>query len=176
LAIRWSTRCPQCRSVQLTRVRDHAFASEWRCVRCARVFVSPSVSVVLIDTDETRRVKLASCLAREDIPVRAATCLADLETWPVGEVLVTNVRSLSRFETGAQYVLVLADSDEERAAAAAITHGPATVITGEPASLLAMLHTIAKANHGVPPDSRTDDRRGGPPERRRHTRRDRRSR
>ena len=115
-----------------------------------------------------------SCLAREDIPVRAATYLAELETWPVGKVLVTSIRSLSQFETGAQHVVVLADSDEERAAAA-ITDGPATVITGEPASLLATLRTIAKANRGVPPDSGTDDRRGGPPERRRHTRRDRRS-
>ena len=167
--------CPQCASVRLTRVRDHAFAIEWRCVRCARVFVSPLVSVVLIDTDETRRVNLASCLEHEDIPVRTATCLADLETWPVGEVLVTNVRSLSRFETGARYVVVLAESDEERIAANAMTDGP-TTITSEPASLLAALRTIAKANHGVPPGSGTDDRRGGPPERRRHTRRDRRSR
>jgi len=139
------------------------------------VFVSPLVSVVLIDTDETRRVKLVSCLTREDIPVRAATCLADLETWPVGEVLVTNVRSLWRFETGAQHVVVLADSDKERAAAAAITHESATVITGEPTSLLTTLRTIATGNRGVPPSSDTDDRRGGPPERRRHTRRDRRS-
>ena len=168
-------RCPQCASIQLTRVRDHAFALEWRCVRCARVFVSPLVSVVLIDTDERRRVKLVSCLAREDIPVRAATYLADLETWPVGKVLVTSIRSLSQFETGAQHVVVLADSDEERAAAAAITHGPTTVITGEPTSLLTTLRAIAKANHGRPTDSGTDDRRGGPPERRRHTRRDRRS-
>ncbi len=87
---------------------------------------------------------------------------------------MTNIRSLSQFETGAQHVVVLADSGEELAAAA-ITHGPATVITGEPTSLLATLRTIAKANRGVPPDSGTDDRRGGPPERRRHTRRDRRS-
>ena len=169
-------RCPQCASVRLTRVRDHAFAIEWRCVRCARVFVSPLVTVVLIDTDETRRVNLASCLAREDIPVRAATCLADLETWPVGEVLVTNVRSLSRLEMGAQHVVVVADSDAERIAANAMTDGPATVITGEPTSLLATLRTIAKANHSDPTGSGTDDRRGGPPERRRHTRRDRRSR
>jgi hypothetical protein len=133
------------------------------------------VAVVLIDTDETRRVKLASCLARKDIPVRAATCLADLETWPGGEVLVTNVRSLSRLEMGAQHVVVLADSDEERIAANAMTGAPATVITGEPASLLATLRTIAKANHSDPTGSGTDDRRGGPPERRRHTRRDRRS-
>jgi hypothetical protein len=140
------------------------------------VFVSPLVTVVLIDTDETRRVKLTSCLAGEDIPVRAATWLADLETWPVGEVLVTNVRSLSRLEMGAQHVIVLADSDEERVAVNAMTDGPATVITGEPASLLATLRTIAKDNLGVPPGSGTDDRRGGPPERRRHTRRDRRSR
>jgi hypothetical protein len=161
--------------MQLTRVRDHAFALEWRCVRCARVFVSPSVSVVLIDTDETRRVKLVSSLTREDIPVHTAACLADLETWPVGKVLVTNVASLLRFETGAQHVVVLADSDEERATAAAITDGPATVITGEPTSLLATLRIIAKANRGDPASSGRDDRRGGPPERRRYTRRDRRS-
>ena len=85
-------------------------------------------------------------------------------------------RSLSRLEMGAQHVVVLADSDAERIAANAMTDAPATVITGEPASLLATLRTIAKANHGGPTGGGTDDRRGGPPERRRHTRRDRRSR
>jgi hypothetical protein len=170
-------RCPQCASVQLTRVRDLAFAFEWRCHRCTRVFVTPMISVVLIDANERRRVELVSCLTREGIPVIAATCLSDLETWPIGKVLVTDVRSFSRFETGARHVVVLADSDEERAAAR-IADGSTTVVMGEPASLLATLRTIAQGNRGVGPDTNNGvgDRRNGPPERRRHTRRDRRAR
>ena len=91
MAIRWTT---VARSVPLYDLRVSAITrlqssgDAFAARGCSSVRWSLSV---IIDTDETRRVKLASCLAREDIPVRAATCLADLETWPVGEVLVTNV-------------------------------------------------------------------------------------
>jgi hypothetical protein len=173
--IRMEHRCPKCASLQLTRVRELAFAIEWRCLRCATVFVNPLVSVVLIDPIEARRTALASCLTQEGIPVQEATRLADVETWPVGKVLVTDVSSCPRFDTGAAHVVVIASSDEERVEAAEITDGSAMIVKEEPAALVATLRRIAATNSIVPATSGTTDRRSGAPERRRHTRRDRRS-
>jgi hypothetical protein len=139
------------------------------------VFVNPLVSVVLVDPVEVRRTALAACLTQEGIPVLEATRLADVEVWPVGKVLVTDVSSCPRFNTGAAHVVVIANSDEERAEAAAITDGSATIVNEEPAALVATLRQLAAINAIVPGPSSTTDRRDGPPERRRHTRRDRRS-
>ena len=104
-----------------------------------------------------------------------ATRLADVEAWPVGKVLVTDVSSCPRFDTGAAHVVVIASSDKERAEAAEITDGSAMIVNEEPAALVATLRRIAETNSIVPATSGTTDRRSGPPERRRHTRRDRRS-
>jgi hypothetical protein len=139
------------------------------------VFINPLVSVVLIDPVEARRTALALCLTQEGIPVLEATRLADVETWPVGKVLVTDVSSRPRFDTGAAHVVVIANSDEERAEAAEISDGSVTIVKEEPAALVATLRRIAATNSIVPATSGTTDRRGGPPERRRRTRHDRRS-
>jgi CheY-like chemotaxis protein len=173
--IRMEHRCPKCASLQLTRVRESTFAIDWRCLRCTTVFVNPLVSVVLVDPVETRRAALVSCLKEEGIPVVAVTRLADVETWPVGKVLVTDLNTCPRFQTGAAHVVVLTNSDEERAEAAAITDGSAIPVKEEPAALIATLRGIAKSNAIAPSPSGATDRRSGPPERRRHTRRDRRS-
>jgi len=167
--------CPKCASSQLTRVRESAFAIEWRCLGCAAVFVNPLVSVVLVDPVEARRKALASCLTQEGIPVLEARRLADVEAWPVGKVLVTDVSSCPRFDTGAAHLVVIANSEEERDEAAAITDGSATIVTEEPAALMATLRRIAATNSIVPAPNGTADRRSGTSERRRHTRRDRRS-
>jgi hypothetical protein len=76
---------------------------------------------------------------------------------------------------GAAHVVVLADSDEERALASGFRHERATVANGDPAALLASLRTIAKSTAAVPPKNRPPERRSGPAERRRHPRHDRRS-
>ena len=140
-------RCPQCASLQLTRVRDSGFALEWRCSRCEHVFADPLLSVVFIDANDGRRQTLVTCLQREGIPVVAASRVAELEGWPVGKVLVTHAASVTPlwFEMGAAHVVVLADSDEERALAAAIDDERASVADGDPATLLARLRTIAKS-------------------------------
>ncbi len=152
-----------------------AFALEWRCLRCETLFASPLVSVVLIDPLETRRNALVLCLKREGVPVFAATRLADLVSWPVGKILVTDITTLPRFETGAEHVVVLVGSDDERTEANEITGGRATVVNGDPATLLTSLRGIAAANAIAPSPSDWGDRRIGPRDRRRHTRRDRRS-
>jgi hypothetical protein len=169
-------RCPQCASLQLTRVRDQGFALERRCSRCEHVFADPLLSVVFIDANDGRRQKLVTCLQREGIPVVAASRVAELEGWPVGKVLVTHAASVTPFwfEMGAVHVVVLADSDEERALAVAIDDERASVAEGDPATLLARLRTIAKSK-AVRSDATTPERRTGKAERRRHPRHDRRS-
>lgn len=160
----------------MTRVRDSGFALEWRCSRCEHVFADPLLSVVFIDANDGRRQKLVTCLQREGIPVVAASRVAELEGWPVGKVLVTHAASVTPlwFELGAAHVVVLADSDEERALAAAIDDERASVADGDPATLLARLRTIAKSK-AVRSDGTTPERRTGKAERRRHPRHDRRS-
>ena len=170
-------RCPQCASLQMTRVRDGAFVFEWRCTGCGHLFADPRLSVVFVDDNDNRRQKLVQCLEREGIPVVSAGSVAELEGWPNGKVLVTHARAVTPlwFDMGAAHVVVLADSDEERALASGIAHERATVANGDPAALLTSLRTIAKLKAPGPRGKRTPERRTGPTERRRHPRRDRRS-
>jgi hypothetical protein len=71
--------------------------------------------------------------------------------------------------------VVIANSDEERAEAVAITNGTAIVVKEDPAALVATLRRIAATNAVAPFTDGPSNRRSGPPERRRHSRRDRRS-
>jgi len=169
-------RCPQCASLQTTRVRDGALVLDWRCARCGHLFAHPQLSVVFLDDNDERRQKLVQCLEREGIPVVSASSVAELEGWPVGKVLVTHAASLSPvwFDMGAAHVVVLADSDEERTLASEVRHERATIATGDPTALLASLRSIAKSNP-TPARNRVPERRIGPNERRRHPRHDRRS-
>jgi hypothetical protein len=141
------------------------------------LFADPRLSVVFIDGNDGRRQTLVKCLEREGIPVVAAGSVAELEGWPVGKVLVTHAASVTPlwFDMGASHVVVLADSDEERALAARMNHERATVADGEPAALLASLRNIAKTSGMTESSNNTRERRIGPAERRRYTRRDRRS-
>jgi CheY-like chemotaxis protein len=170
-------RCPKCASLQLTRVREGAFALEWRCGRCEHVFADPLLSVVFVDDNDGRREQLVTCLEREGIPVVAASCVAELEGWPVDKVLVTHAGSVTPlwFDMGAAHVVVLADSDEERALAARMNDERATVASGDPAALLASLRTIAKSTAPGRRGRPQPERRSGPSERRRPPRYDRRS-
>lgn len=157
--------------------RDGAFVLDWQCAHCGHLFATPRLSVVFIDDNDGRRQKLVECLEREGIPVVSATSVVELEGWPVGKVLVTHAASLTPlwFEMGAAHVVVLADSDEERALASGLRHERATVASGDPAALLACLRTIAKSHAAKPRRNHAPERRSGPAERRRHPRHDRRS-
>ena len=169
-------RCPQCASLQMTRVREGVFVLEWRCAHCGHLFADPRLSVVFIDDNDGRRQRLVQCLEREGIPVVSARSVAELEGWPVGKVLVTHAASLTPlwFDIGAAHVVVLADSDEERELASGVRHERATVANGDPAALLASLRIIAKSA-AIPSRNHVPERRSGRAERRRHPRHDRRS-
>jgi hypothetical protein len=170
--------CPQCASVHLTLIRETIYAAEWRCSRCESVFTGPLLSVVLVDRNDARRNSLAAALGDDGIPLFAATRLADLVAWPVGKVLVIDAGSLPGFETGAEQVVILADSDDERRDANALADGRATIIAGTPHALRTTLRAIAAANAAMllgGGHARPADRRTGAADRRRFTRRDRRS-
>lgn len=171
-------RCPQCASSQVTCVREGGFAPECRCDGCGYVFTNPLLSVVFIDDNDARRQRLVTSLQREGIPVVAAGSVAELEGWPVGKVLVTHAASVAPFwfEMGAAHIVVLADSEEERALAATIAHERATVANGDPAVLLAKLRFIAESDAArAPVNGHQGERRSGVGERRRYPRHDRRS-
>ena len=173
--MRMEHRCPQCASARLTLVRDFAFAVEWQCATCARVFANPLLSVVLIDPVDRRRRELSAALERERIPVFAAARLAELPEWPVGKVLVTDVVSLPSFETGAAHLVVMAESDDECWDIELATGGRASVINGNAHALLRTLRRIVAAHSAAMSSKAPRERRSGPADRRRFTRRDRRS-
>ena len=85
-------------------------------------------------------------LRAEGIRVIPASRVANLERWPVGEVLVTDVAHSTRWwiDVGATHVIVLADTDEERLLAQR-TGASATVPSGDPAALLSILRTYTEA-------------------------------
>jgi hypothetical protein len=152
-----------------------AFAIEWQCRRCQFVFVDAVISVVLVDPVDLRREALASQLIREGVPVVAVSRLAEMESWPVGKVFVTDVTALPRFHTGAAHVIVLADSDEDRREAALLADGKTTIVPGDAAAIMTALRSIASAQAVVPSPTGLGDRRRGPRERRKRPRTDRRS-
>jgi hypothetical protein len=133
---------------------------------------------VFIDDNDARRQQLVTSLRREGIPVVAASSVAELEGGPVGKVLVTHAASVAPFwfEMGAAHLVVLADSEEERALAARIADERASIANGDPAVLLARLRSIAESNAAGPTlGAPQAERRTGTGERRRYPRHDRRT-
>ena len=136
--------CAYCASPRMRRTNT-AFTVVTRCLHCGRVFTQP-LSVVLVDGDHARRKGLVSLLRAEGIRVVPASRVANLERWPVGEVLVTDVAHSTRWwiDVGATHVIVLADTDEERLLAQR-TGASATVPSGNPTALLSILRTYTEA-------------------------------
>ena len=151
------------------------FATEWQCRGCELLFVDAVISVVLVDPVELRRETLAAQLVREGVPLVAVSRLAEMESWPVGKVFVSDVSTLPRFHTGAAHVIVLADSDDDRREAELLADGKTTIVPGDATAILTALRSIASAQAVLPSPTGLGDRRRGPRERRKHPRRDRRS-
>jgi len=103
--------------------------------------------VVLVDAESARREQLVSLLRAEGIRVVPVRRVANLERWPVGDVLVTHVAHSTRWwvEVGATHVIVLADTDEERFLARR-NGATAVVASSNPAALLSILRTVAEAS------------------------------
>jgi hypothetical protein len=85
-----------------------------------------------------------SLLRAEGIRVVPVNRVANLEMWPVTDVVVTYVAHSMQWEATAAHVILLADTDEERSLAQ--RSGAGSVVTsGDTAALLSLLRTIAAA-------------------------------
>ena len=71
--------------------------------------------MLLVEGDYERRSHLSRALRAEGMPVLAVAGIAEVERWPVGDVVVTESRRFTPLwkETGASHVVVLADTDED---------------------------------------------------------------
>lgn len=136
--------CAHCTSPGLVQTRRSAFAVVSRCPHCRKLFARP-LSVVVLDAADARREQTVSSLRADGIRVVAATRIAHLERWPVGEVLVTDAAHATRWwsDVGATHVVVLADTDEERSLAER-TGASAVLASGNSAALLSILRAVAE--------------------------------
>ena len=136
--------CAHCTSRRLVQARRGAVAVVSRCPHCRRLFAHP-LSVVVLDAEDARREQTVSSLRANGIRVVAATRIANLERWPVGEVLVTDAAHATRWwsDVGATHVIVLADTDEERALAER-SGASAVLASGNSAALLSILRSVAE--------------------------------
>jgi hypothetical protein len=71
--------------------------------------------VLLVECDTERRAELSATLQAQGLPVLAVSRIAEIERWPVGEVVVTESRRFTPWwkASGALHVVVLADTEEE---------------------------------------------------------------
>ncbi len=71
--------------------------------------------VLLIEADTQRRTQLATALVKSGIAVIAVGSIAEIERWPEGDVVVTDVERFTPWwvQVGASHVVVLADTAEQ---------------------------------------------------------------
>ena len=102
--------------------------------------------MVLLDAEGAGRELLLSVLRAEGIRVVPASRIANLERWPVGDIVVTDLAHSTRWwiDVGATHVIVLADTDEERYIAQR-SGASATVARHNPTALLSILRAVAEA-------------------------------
>jgi hypothetical protein len=136
--------CAHCTSDRTHEARQTAFTVVSQCRHCRQWFPHP-LFVVFVDGDQARRDRLLGVLRAKGIRVFPAGRVAELERWPVGEVLITDAAHATRawVDVGVTYVIVLADTDEERrialrAGASAITE------SRDPAALLSVLSAFVR--------------------------------
>jgi hypothetical protein len=136
--------CAHCISPRIAQARRTAFTVVSRCRQCGRLFTHP-LSVVLVDPQTARREQMVSSLRAERIRVIAASRIANLERWPVVQVVVTHDAHATRswFNVGATHVIVLADTDEEQTLARR-SGASAVVASRNCAALLSILRSVAE--------------------------------
>ena len=134
--------CLYCGLPGIRQGRDTGFTVVSQCLHCQRLFAD-ALSVVLVDGDDARRERLVSLLRARDIRVIAASRVADLERWPIGDVLVTDAAQATRWwiDVGVTHMVVLADTSEERSQAER-AGASATVDSRNTVALLSILRAL----------------------------------
>jgi hypothetical protein len=92
-----------------------------------------------------RREQLMFLLRAEGIRVVPVNRVANLETWPIADVLLTYVTHSTAWwiDVGAAHVVLLVDTDEERSHAER-SGASSVVASGDTAALLSLLRNIAE--------------------------------
>jgi DNA-binding response OmpR family regulator len=77
--------------------------------------------MLLVESDADRRRTLSQALRHAGLPVLEVSSIAEVERWPIGEIVITEARRFTRWwkQIGAAHVIVLANTPEEGAAACA---------------------------------------------------------
>jgi hypothetical protein len=72
-------------------------------------------AVLVITKDEARRVTLERACRAAGVPARGVSSVSELERWPVGQIVITDVGHLSPWwrHIGAVEVIALVDDAEE---------------------------------------------------------------
>lgn len=172
-------RCPICASSAVRRVHDHAFAIEWTCLVCVKPFLTPLLSVVLLDRDGDRRCRLVAEFEAAGIRTVSTERMTALEELPADVSVIADLEGApalaSKLPPGIP-LIVLIDSAKQRAGAIKRTDRRGIVVNGTPVAVLELLKAIARVKATDMPMPRPMlNRREGARDRRRTTRRDRRS-
>jgi hypothetical protein len=104
--------------------------------------VTGRTPVLLLDSNGQRRNRVAASLRARGFLVSTATTIAEIERWPVGQIVVVDATCFTPLWTtvGAAHVVVLSDVDP----APLPGEGPCTRIAGEavPDALISVLEAL----------------------------------
>jgi DNA-binding response OmpR family regulator len=75
--------------------------------------------MLLLESDARERARLTEALEDAGLPVRGVSSIAEVERWPAGDLVITDVERFTAWwkEMGATHVVVIAGTPEEGAAA-----------------------------------------------------------
>ena len=137
--------CAYCTPARMGRAHDAGFTVVTECPHCRGLYAD-ALSVVLLDRDSARCQRLTALLRANGIRVTSANRIADLERWPVEDVLITDRANASPSwkAVGVTHIIVLVQSAEDRLAAQRMG-AVATVQDHNPAALLSILRGLVQA-------------------------------
>ena len=108
--------------------------------------VTGRTPVLLLDSNGQRRNRVAATLRARGFLVSTATTIAEIERWPVGQIVVVDATCFTPLWTmvGAAHVVVLSDAVDT---APLPGEGPCTRIAGEavPDTLISVLEALQPA-------------------------------
>ena len=75
--------------------------------------------MLLLESDSRERERLTEALEEAGLPVHGVSSIAEIERWPAGDVVITDVERFTGWwkEMGATHVVVIASTPEEGVAA-----------------------------------------------------------
>jgi CheY-like chemotaxis protein len=103
--------------------------------------------MLLLDSDERRRRELAEALRTVRLPVLSVASIAEVERWPVGDLVVTDAAHFTPWwkKVGATHVIVIAASRREGEAACALGATAWVASHARPTELVRIVQRLLQA-------------------------------